>query len=185
MPVSVTAICGSRNRNGKTAAALQQFLGGCRSAGAEATEYYLPEQAIERCRQCDPDGWGDCRDKGACIIDDDFDAIVQSIRSAQGVVFATPVYWGDLSESIRAFTDRLRRICAYAGNADTIEGKPAVGICVAGGSGGGWLTCCVSLEKTVTQTGFILQDIFALNKRNLPYKNKALAAAGTWLVSHA
>ena len=41
--------------------------------------------------------------------DDDFDAVVAPIRGADNVLFATPVYFYDLSESLREFLDRLRR----------------------------------------------------------------------------
>ena len=66
---------------------------------------------IERCRQCDDDGWGLCRREGRCIIEDDFAGLVDKIARADAVVFSTPVYFSDLSESMKAFLDRLRRTC--------------------------------------------------------------------------
>ena len=67
----------------------------------------LPEMAIERCRQCDADGWGVCRARGSCVIEDDFAGLVERMREADAIVFATPVYFSDLSESLRAILDRL------------------------------------------------------------------------------
>ena len=53
------------------------------------------------------------------------------------VIFATPVYFGDLSESMKALTDRMRRTLFFRQVADRsgIEGKWAIGVCVAGGTG--------------------------------------------------
>ena len=87
---------------------------------------FLPKFTIERCRQCGDDGWGLCRDEGRCVIDDDLASIFEKIKKAEAVVFATPVYFWDLSESMRAFTDRMRRICRKGGRSKEIEGKPVV-----------------------------------------------------------
>ena len=83
------------------------------------------------------------------MIDDDFASLVERIRSSDAAVFATPVYFSDLSESMRAFLDRLRRICRHESGRAGIEGTPAVGICVAGGGGGGAPACVVALEKVL------------------------------------
>lgn len=127
-------ISGSRNPAGQTARAADAMLQGAVSAGGEAERVFLPTLTIERCRQCDERGWGICRKEGRCTIDDDdFARIVQKIRAADAVVFATPVYFGDQSESMRAFTDRLRRTCRHEAGRMGIEGKPSIGLCVAGG----------------------------------------------------
>ncbi|MBC7316541.1 MAG: flavodoxin family protein, partial [Chloroflexi bacterium] len=139
--MKTVAILGSRNPQGKTANAARAFLEGVQSAGGETAEVYLTHRQIERCRQCEENGWGLCRREGRCIIEDDFAAIVEQIRAADAVAFVTPVYYGDLSESMRAFTDRLRRIGTGPGGKEGLAGKPTVGSCVAGGGGGGAPNC--------------------------------------------
>ncbi len=176
-------ICGSRNPNGQTAQAAGAVMKGLAKAGASAERVFLTTLKLERCRQCDDDGWGLCRKQGRCVIDDDMSGLVEKIRQADAVVFATPVYYSDLSESLYAFTDRLRRICMHQAGQVSIKGKPAIGVCVAGGSGGGSVTCCVNLEKVMTYCGLDVVDMISVRRQNLQAKLPALELAGQWLAS--
>jgi multimeric flavodoxin WrbA len=175
-------VLGSRNPAGQTARAALAMRDGLVAAGAEGDLFYLPTLQIERCRQCDANGWGTCRSDGACVISDDFASVVERIRAADVVVFATPVYYGDQSESMRAFTDRLRRICR-AEYRQGIEGKPTAGICVAGGGGGGAPTCAVSLEKVLRTCGFDVVDLVPVRRQNLDFKLEILERTGRWLAT--
>ena len=114
------------------------------------------------------------------MIDDDFAMLVQRIREARAVVFATPVYYGDLSESLQAFLNRLRRICTQERGREGIAGKPALGICVAGGGGGGAPSCCVSLEKIIGTCGFDVVDMIPIRRQNLDIKLEQLRLSGQW-----
>jgi len=176
-------ISGSRNPQGQTAQAAGALIKGLRDKGAEAELVFLPTKNIERCRQCDDAGWGTCRTEGRCVIEDDFASLVQGIRVADSAAFATPVYFSDLSESLRAFLDRLRRITRHEAGKAQITDKPAVGICVAGGGGGGAPSCTFSLEKVLATCGFDVVDMVAARRQNLSMKLKALTAVGKWLAS--
>ncbi|MBI2440645.1 MAG: flavodoxin family protein [Lentisphaerae bacterium] len=176
-------ICGSRNPNGQTALAADAVRKGLAKAGASAEQVFLPTLKVERCRQCDDNGWGLCRKEGRCVIDDDLSGLVEKIRQADAIVFATPVYYSDLSESLRAFADRLRRICTHAAGRVSIKGKPAIGVCVAGGGGGGAPACCVSLEKVMTTCGLDVVDMIPVRRQNLQTKLQILELAGQWLAA--
>ncbi|NQT93778.1 MAG: flavodoxin family protein [Lentisphaerae bacterium] len=139
---------------------------------------FLPQLGIERCRQCDNDGWGLCRGEGRCIIDDDFADVADKIRAADIAVFATPVYFSDLSESLRAFLDRLRRTCIHEAGRPGIEGTKAVGVCVAGGGGGGAPACCDSLEKVLATCGLDVIDMIPVRRQNLAAKLSILEQTG-------
>lgn len=179
------AILGSRNPEGQTARATNALLDGFRSAGGQVEAFYLPQMSIESCRQCDERGWGTCRSEGRCCIEDDLHALVAAIRAADVAVFATPVYFGDLSESMRAFTDRLRRTCMHDAGKAGITGKVAAGICVAGGGGGGGPTCAVSLERVLRTCGFDLVDVVPARRQNLAMKLPILSETGKWLAAGA
>lgn len=179
--MKVFIVLGSRNPEGQTARAADALAAGIEAAGGEVSRVFLPLMDVQRCRQCDERGWGKCREQGYCVIEDDFATLVDQIRQADAAVFVTPVYWGDLSESMRAFTDRLRRITRHENGKVDIEGKPAIGICVAGGGGGGAPNCCVSLERTLSTTGFNLVDMVPVRRQNLVHKTGALEATGRWL----
>ncbi len=178
------AVLGSRNEAGQTARAALALIEGLASQGYEAEKFFLPKVKIERCRQCDDNGWGICRSKGACIIEDDFASLIAKIKEADLLILATPVYFSDLSESLRAFLDRLRRTCMNENGKKGITGKPAIGICVAGGGGGGAPACALSLEKVLATCGFDLIDVVLVRRQNLALKLALLRETGKWLKSH-
>lgn len=174
-------ISGSRNPAGQTAQAAAAFSDGLSASGFTSDQVFLPSQSIERCRQCDDDGWGICRTEGKCVIEDDFALIFDAVTQADLVAFATPVYFSDLAESLRAFLDRLRRVTRFESTGALIEGKPTIGICVAGGGGGGAPMCTVGLEKILTTCGFDVIDLIPVRRQNLDMKRDLLARTGRWI----
>jgi multimeric flavodoxin WrbA len=181
--MQLLAICGSRNPEGQTGRALAEVLAGAGEAGSTAETHYLPQRHIEVCRQCDDDGWGECRGGVSCVIDDDLAALMEAVREADAVVFATPVYFGDLSESLKAFLDRFRRVAFQGAARDRIQGTPAVGLCVAGGGGGGAPRCAQLLESTLQTCGFDVVDMIPARRQNLAMKRAVLRSAGRWLAT--
>jgi len=191
--MQILVLSGSRNRQGKTAKAIDAILTGVAKAGGNSESIFLTELALEKCRQCNDDGWGDCRSKGQCIIEDDFTSIVEKIEAADALVFANPVYFGDLSESMRGFLDRFRRI-RFAGRyqaGQRVPGSPSfgggstpvIGLCHAGGSGYGTITCCVNLERILQICGFDVVDMIPARRQNLEIKVPMLELVGEWLVT--
>lgn len=175
-------VSGSRNPEGQTGQAVEALKVGLEGEDAKVDVVFLPERKIELCRQCDDEGWGICRSEGRCVIEDDFEGIRQQVRDADVAVFATPVYYGELAESLRAFLDRLRRVGTFNdASREGIAGKPAIGVCVAGGMGGGAPNCAVSLERTLQQTRFDVVDMVPARRQNLKMKREILRTVGRWL----
>jgi len=188
--MSVLILSGSRNREGQTARAIKALCQGISTAGGSFETIFLTELKLEQCRQCDPDGWGFCRREGYCVIDDDFASIVAKIDTADVVMFANPVYFGDLSESMKGFLDRLRRThfpklmaAGGPGRFPSAQGKPVVGLCYAGGSGNGTTSCCANLERTLQTCGFDVVDMIPARRQNLDAKLPVLELTGKWLVT--
>ena len=176
-------ISGSRNPTGQTGRAIAALAEGLSQGGCQAKTFFLPSLRIERCRQCDERGWGACRSEGKCVVEDDLASLVDRIRSAQVVVFATPVYWGDLSESLRAFLDRLRRITRHDAGREGITGKIAAGIGLAGGGGGGSYSCSTNLDNILRICGFDVVDVVPVRRQNLDAKIPILQSTGRWLAT--
>lgn len=189
--MNIPILSGSRNREGVTARAIDALCKGIAAGGASFETIFLTELGLERCRQCDPDGWGLCRREGRCIIEDDFLLIVDKIENADVVVFANPVYFGEPSESMRAFLDRYRRIrfprLIAAGRGPGAfpsgGGTPAIAICYAGGSGNGPVNCCASLERVLQTCGFDVVDMIPARRQNLEHKLPILEMTGKWLTT--
>ena len=187
--MQILVLSGSRNREGQTARAIKAIQKGISDAKGKSEVLFLTELNLERCRQCDPDGWGLCRREGRCIIEDDFPSIVKKIEAADVVVFANPVYFGDLSESMRGFLDRFRRTRFMRpgggppGPFPPGGGKPAIGLCYAGGSGNGTISCAANLERILQFSGFDIVDMIPLRRQNFDFKLPILELTGKWLVS--
>lgn len=179
--MNVLVVSGSRNREGQTASAANAMLRGVREAGGQGEIVFLPTLSIERCRQCEDSGWGLCATENRCVIEDDLDAVTARIRDADAVVFATPVYYGSLSESLRAFLDRMRRVVWRQPKRGGMDGKPAVVLCVAGGGGGGAPRCAAELQESLSQCGFDVLDVVPARRQNLAMKIGVLEHVGRWL----
>ena len=188
--MQILMLSGSRNREGRTAQAIKAIGKGVAKAGGNSEYIFLPELSIERCRQCDPDGSGVCMREHRCIIEDDFTSIMTKLEAADAVVFASPVYFIDLSESLRAFLERLRRV---KGPPKPLPGgipraarpgaTPAVGLCMAGSGGGGAVNCCLFLEKIMQECGFDVVDMIPVRRQNMEFKLPLLQFTGEWLVT--
>ncbi|MBN1161660.1 MAG: flavodoxin family protein [Dehalococcoidales bacterium] len=180
-------ISGSRNREGQTAKAIEAVRKGLTAGKAKSEAVFLPELKLERCRQCDPDGWGLCRKEGRCIIEDDFASLVEKVKAADVLVFGNPVYFGDLSESMRCFLERYRRTrfmrpgTPPPGAFPSSGGTPAIGICYAGGSGNGTVSCAASLERILQTCGFDVVDMIQVRRQNFEVKLPMLEMTGKWL----
>ena len=161
--------------------------------GVEADVLDLSTYGLNKCLMCN-DGWGICRTEHKCIMGekDGFSKLQQRVARADAFVYATPVYWGDTSEELKIFWDRLRRCEATKqGNGkDDVnsvhKGKPSIIVAVAGGGGGGIVTAFLNMERTINHmcyndpydhsTGLVF-DYFAINRWNQDYKREAFKAA--------
>ena len=186
--MQILILSGSRNRNGQTARAIQAITKGISEAGGQSETLFLPELSLERCRQCDPDGWGLCRHEGRCVIEDDFSSATDKVKAADVVVFANPVYFGDLSDSMKCFLDRIRRVVFFkmisGGRGASSEfAKPVIGYCYAGGSGNGTTSCSANLERILQTCGFDVVDMINARRQNLDAKIPMLELTGRWLVT--
>jgi multimeric flavodoxin WrbA len=176
-------ITASPNADGLTAACAEAAQAGFEEAGAEAYRLNLSRMAIERCRQCG-NGWGQCRSEHACVIQDDIVPLQEALAEAEGLVLVTPVYFGEVAESLRAAFDRVRR-CNFSFGEPTgrLAGTPVVAVAAAGGSGGGITTCLLSMEMLVRHMRGGVADLIGVTQRNRAYTvdhirraTKALAA---------
>ncbi|MGD0803975.1 MAG: flavodoxin family protein [Candidatus Bathyarchaeia archaeon] len=174
--MKILAIQSSSNVDGLTAKTAKAIISGAEAEGATVELINLNELIIKPCLACDG-GWGQCRRDGRCIQDDEFQALRDKIHAADATIFATPVYWGDLSESAKIFLDRLRR-CEVNGEFKNLNGKIAVGIASAGGTGNGCVKCLLHLEDYIRRVGFTVFDLITITQVSREHKLEMLEKAG-------
>jgi multimeric flavodoxin WrbA len=144
---------------------------------------------IQCCAMCN-DGWGICFKQHRCVFDDGFNEMREKVRDSQGFIYITPVYWGEASEGMMRFLNKLRRCEATKqwneGAGDSFaKGKPSLLVANAGGGGGGVLTCLQQMERAIAQMGGDPQprpqlgivDFIGVNPWNIEYKMEAMKCA--------
>lgn len=174
----------SPNDDGLTAACATAAAQGARQAGAQIEFIKLNEANVGMCQACDR-GWGTCLPEHACQVEDGFQALHQHINAADGLVLVTPVYWGEMSESAKALTDRLRRCEATRDKAlggSKLAGKPLIAVAAAGGSGNGTMTCLGSMERWGQHIGMRVFDLIPVNRWTRAHKLDCIRAAASEMV---
>ena len=180
----VVILQSSPNQNGLTAACAAAAAEGARAAGAEVDDVRLNDAGIGLCKACD-DGWGICRTEHRCSQDDGFNALHARVAAADALIIVTPVYWGEPSETAKAFLDRLRRCEAPRGEESALAGKWVLAVAAAGGSGNGTLTCLSSLERLLFHVRARPFDLIGITRRSREYKLEAIRRAAQAMVAQA
>lgn len=125
----VTAIAASPKSDKLTHFALNQTLTKIKQLNhsIDVKLISLSSMNISACKACDH-----CNSNYACIIEDDFNAIVESFKDTMpnALIIESPVYMGSISAQVKSFIDRtvLFRINNFAfkniiGSAITVGGS--------------------------------------------------------------
>lgn len=172
----VFIISASPNKDGLTAACVLAAQKGVIQAGGQAEHVCINDLKIGSCEACD-NGWGTCRVEHRCQVEDDFQALHAKLLEADGWVLVSPVYWGEMSESAKALTDRLRRCEATRDRESGFAGKPFITVAAAGGSGNGMITCLASMERWIEHVRGRKFDLIPVNRWSRPYKLTTIQSA--------
>ena len=122
--MKVMLINGSSHLNGTTMTALEEMIKVFHSEEVETEVVQLGGKPIADCLQCNV-----CRKTGKCVIKDDgVNEFVEKAKTADGFVFATPVYFAHPSGRIYDFLDRA---FYSAGSYDAFKFKPGAAVAVA------------------------------------------------------
>ena len=101
--MKVTAIVGSPRKTGNSAKLVNTILEGAKESGADVSIHYLGDKNIKPCLGC-----YSCEKTKECVIkDDDMQEIYADIESADAYVFASPVYFNQVSGQFKVFIDRI------------------------------------------------------------------------------
>lgn len=103
--MKITVFNGSPHaENGNTNVIVEEFLKGAKEAKAEIGSIFLAKKHIEHCFGCSS-CW--VKTPGRCIIKDDMEELLKKFISSDIVVFATPVYFDNVTGIMKNFIDRL------------------------------------------------------------------------------
>lgn len=103
--MKILGISGSPNLAGFTNLLFSKALEGARSKGAETETVILNQLEFDPCQEC-----RGCGDTGNCVLPDDMTLLYEKILSADGLIIASPIYFGTVSAQLKMMIDRLQCI---------------------------------------------------------------------------
>ena len=101
--MSVLMINGSPHARGCTFTALSTVAGQLKKKGIESEIIHIGVKPIAGCIAC-----GKCAESGHCVFtDDSVNEAIDKLRSAEGLVVGSPVYYAGPNGALCAFLDRM------------------------------------------------------------------------------
>jgi len=102
--MQVLAILGSPRRGGNTEILLDKAVEGAKATkGTKADKIVLNQLTFRPCQEC-----GGCNQAGICVIKDDMQIIYKKMEEADGVIIASPIFFGSLSAQTKMMIDRFQ-----------------------------------------------------------------------------
>ncbi len=100
--MKVVCLLGSPRRDGNSAALASHFLRRAQELGAKTLSFSLNDLSTRGCQACEA-----CKtDLEGCVLQDDLGDVLEAVFHADLIVFASPVYYGDVSAQLKTFIDR-------------------------------------------------------------------------------
>ncbi|MEW6357379.1 MAG: flavodoxin family protein [Planctomycetota bacterium] len=140
---TVLGIVGSPRKDGLTNRLVQRALEGAASRGAATQLYHLADMEIKPCDGCST---ATCWADGNCKYQDDARRLQDAIRNCDALILGAPVYYLDVNSLTKNFMDRMRF-------GDATNGKRAMGITIAGGTGKGLILALKTVYHFFLCTG--------------------------------
>lgn len=99
--MKTVVINGSPRKGGNCEAIINQLLN---EIDTEVSNYFLEDANINFCKACQS-----CQ-KGDCVQGDDLNKAMDELIEADLLIFATPIYYGQMSAQAKTFVDRFYQI---------------------------------------------------------------------------
>ena len=99
---NILVIQGGGRANGNTSQLVDAFIRGAKEAGHSVVKISLNKTEVKGCIGCNA-----CRYGKPCVQKDGFNELVPKIKSADLIVFASPLLFWTLSSKIKAFIERF------------------------------------------------------------------------------
>ena len=116
--MKIMLVNSSPRERGSTARALEIIANAATRGGASVKTVWLGSAPVPDCTACRA-----CRASGECVFGDAVNTFAAEARSADGFIFASPVYYAHPTAGLLAFLDRL-----FFSAADALRHKPAAAV---------------------------------------------------------
>ena len=98
----IIVISTSLRRGSNSDMLADQFAEGAKAAGNEVEKISLAGKNFQFCMGCLA-----CQKLGRCVINDDVNAIMAKVMASDVVVWATPIYYYEMSGQMKTLIDRM------------------------------------------------------------------------------
>ncbi|MEL7567178.1 MAG: flavodoxin family protein [Dehalobacterium sp.] len=111
--MKVVAFNGSPKKAGNTASALKMIAEELEKNDIEVEIVHVGGKKIRGCISC----YKCVQNKDEkCVIDDEVNEWIQKMKTADGIIFASPVYFSGISGTMKCFLDRALYVASVANN---------------------------------------------------------------------
>ena len=103
--MKIVGINGSPRKGWNTATLLNKALEGAAQQGAKTELIHLYDFRYQGCISCFT-----CKREnrhGVCAITDDLSQVLENLRTAAAIIFASPIYLGNITGAMRSFLERF------------------------------------------------------------------------------
>lgn len=100
--MKITALLGSPRAGGNSASMAMRFIEQAAKLGAETTVFQLNRMSYKGCQGC----YACKKTLNHCVLKDDLTEALNSVKDADVVFLASPVYFSDISAQLKGFIDR-------------------------------------------------------------------------------
>lgn len=150
-------------------------MAGATAAGHEVRWLSLKGKAIGFCKGCLA-----CQNTGKCVIQDDMNDMIEQVRDADVIIFATPVYYYGVSGQLKTFLDRCNPLYiadykfreVYLVTASAEDGEKVYQTTKAGIQG--WVDCFPKAKLTGVLSGGGVN-----NPKEVTFRSELLAEANS------
>ena len=125
--MKVLLLNGSTNQKGCTYTALSEVAKTLEENGVDTEILWIGKKAVQGCIACNR-----CEELDRCVFRDEvYNAAIEKLEKADGVIFGSPVYYGGANGSLTALMARL-----FYSKGELLAGKPAAAVvsCRRGGA---------------------------------------------------
>jgi multimeric flavodoxin WrbA len=144
----VVGISGSPRKGGNTEFLLSEAMAVAKERGFEIERLLCSELSVGFCKDC-----GTCAKGKPCPEEDDTPTVLDALLKADGIIVASPVYFGSVTAQLKAIFDRtipLRR------QGMKLKDKVGCGITVGGARNGGQEKAMESIHAWMHIQGLIV-----------------------------
>lgn len=127
--MNITAIVGSPRKKGNCSVIVENFVKNLEVKGHKSEVYNLYDSQIKGCIACDACTNGKV---DVCVHNDEFIKMAESIKKSDVLIFASPIYMGQISGPAKTFLDRFYTFADEDFSIRHIKGKKFITVTTSG-----------------------------------------------------